>query len=59
MIYHSSLSVETTNKIISAYFGTQEGIGYNIIRVPVGGTDFSLREYTYADSVPNDFELNR
>jgi O-glycosyl hydrolase len=26
------------------------GIGYSIARIPMAGTDFSLRSYTYADS---------
>lgn len=43
-----------------SYFA-DDGIKYNIGRVPIGGTDFSTRKYTYADSkgIPdlNNFDL--
>lgn len=32
------------------------GIEYNLVRVPMASTDFSIRLYTYAD-VEGDFEL--
>ncbi len=35
-----------------SYFG-QEGIDYSMGRVPIGGTDFSTRPYTYDDDVAN------
>lgn len=35
-----------------------EGNAYNMLRVPMGGTDDSIRKYTYADS-PGDLELER
>jgi glucosylceramidase len=34
------------------------GIEYGIIRVPIGCTDFSLREYSY-DNNTNDFNLSK
>jgi glucosylceramidase len=40
----------------SQYFGV-EGIGYTIIRVPIAGTDFSTRSYTY-DDVAGDTSLS-
>jgi glucosylceramidase len=50
-----------------SYF-SDDGIKYNIGRVPIGGTDFSTRKYTYADTkgvpdlsnfdlAPEDIEL--
>ena len=53
-----SLSPDATKNILSAYFSPTAGIEYNILRVPLAGTDFSLREYSYADEASNDFELN-
>lgn len=35
-------------KLLQAYFST-DGAEYNLGRVPIGGTDFSVRGYTYAD----------
>jgi len=42
---------------ISQYYGPQ-GIGYKFVRTPIGGTDFSLRFYTYDDGTA-DVTLSR
>ncbi|CAH1101247.1 unnamed protein product [Psylliodes chrysocephalus] len=47
-----SLSEDLGNKIISAYF-SDDGLEYSVGRVPIGGTDFSLKGYSYCDT-PND-----
>ncbi|KAG5344586.1 GLCM Glucosylceramidase, partial [Acromyrmex charruanus] len=39
-----------------SYFGSI-GIGYTFIRIPIAGTDFSTRPYTY-DDVPDDLTLS-
>ena len=33
-----------------------KGIEYGVLRVPIGGVDFSLRPYSY-DDTPNDLDL--
>lgn len=38
--------------LLRAYFST-DGAEYNLGRVPIGGTDFSIRGYTYADDDSN------
>ncbi|XP_050542141.1 lysosomal acid glucosylceramidase-like isoform X2 [Daktulosphaira vitifoliae] len=43
-----SLSNKTQENLLRSYFG-DDGIKYNIGRVPIGGSDFSTRAYTYAD----------
>ncbi|XP_053907084.1 lysosomal acid glucosylceramidase [Cuculus canorus] len=50
-----SLSKEAQNHLLRSYF-SEEGIEYNLVRVPMASTDFSVRLYTYADS-EGDFEL--
>jgi glucosylceramidase len=52
-----SLSTKATQKILNAYFSPSSGIEYNILRIPLAGTDFSLREYSYADNSTDDFDL--
>lgn len=52
-----SLSQDTQTNFIKSYFDSN-GIEYNVIRVPVGGCDFSLREYTYSDEA-DDFNLTK
>jgi len=42
---------------IRQYYGPQ-GIGYTIVRAPMGGTDFSTRFYTYDDGAV-DITLSR
>ncbi|CAF2923196.1 unnamed protein product [Rotaria sp. Silwood2] len=49
------LSSNLQKILLAQYFGEQ-GINYNIGRIPMAGCDFSTYSYTY-DSVPNDFEL--
>lgn len=34
--------------LLESYFG-ENGLGYNLCRVPIGGTDFSIRPYSYDD----------
>ncbi|XP_060866728.1 lysosomal acid glucosylceramidase-like [Metopolophium dirhodum] len=55
-----ALSPNTQLNLLKSYFA-DDGIKYNIGRVPIGGTDFSTRKYTYADSkgIPdlNNFDL--
>ncbi|NWH67313.1 GLCM Glucosylceramidase, partial [Geococcyx californianus] len=50
-----SLSKEAQNHLLRSYF-SEEGIEYNLVRVPMASTDFSVRLYTYADA-EGDFEL--
>ncbi|KAJ8896609.1 hypothetical protein PR048_001953 [Dryococelus australis] len=42
--------------MLMAYFGS-EGIGYQLLRVPVAGCDFSMRYYEYDDNHPGDGKL--
>ncbi|XP_004714723.1 lysosomal acid glucosylceramidase [Echinops telfairi] len=51
-----ALSPTVQNKLLKSYF-SEEGIEYNIIRVPMGSCDFSIRTFTYADT-PDDFQLS-
>ncbi|KAM5129519.1 lysosomal acid glucosylceramidase isoform 2-T2 [Mantella aurantiaca] len=49
------LSEATQDKLLRSYF-SEEGIGYNILRVPMASCDFSTRIYTYLDK-EGDFSL--
>lgn len=42
--------------LLNSYFG-DEGISYSIARVPIGGTDFSTRPYTYDSDHDGDVDL--
>lgn len=50
-----ALSPPARNLLLKSYF-SEEGIEYNIIRVPMASCDFSVRTYTY-DDTPDDFQL--
>ncbi|XP_068107576.1 lysosomal acid glucosylceramidase [Hyperolius riggenbachi] len=50
-----ALSEKAQDKLLRSYFA-EEGIGYNILRVPMASTDFSTRIYTYLDK-EEDFNL--
>ncbi|XP_048476283.1 lysosomal acid glucosylceramidase [Rhincodon typus] len=50
-----SLSAGSQENLLRSYF-SEEGIEYNIIRVPMASCDFSTRVYTYDDH-PGDLDL--
>jgi len=50
------LPSELQDNIIKDYF-SDKGIEYTMGRIPIAGSDFSTRAYTYADQVENDDEL--
>lgn len=41
-----------------SYFSKKNGIGYNILRIPIGGSDYDLEQWTYAMEPENDTELS-
>ncbi|XP_006895862.1 PREDICTED: glucosylceramidase isoform X2 [Elephantulus edwardii] len=51
-----ALSPAAQNLLLRSYF-SEEGIEYNIIRVPMGSCDFSIHTSTY-DDVVDDFQLD-
>ncbi|KAF7637671.1 Glucosylceramidase [Meloidogyne graminicola] len=53
----NQLSFNTRQKLLEQYFNSENGIGYNIGRVPIASCDFSTHEYSYLD-IPNNFSLN-
>ncbi|RWS18502.1 glucosylceramidase-like protein, partial [Leptotrombidium deliense] len=52
-----SLPEHLSQRLVKDYFA-EDGLEYNIGRIPIGGSDFSTRMYTYDDiSNGTDFEL--
>ena len=51
----NSLPLHMATNIIKDYFSVN-GIEYSVGRIPIGGTDFSTRSYTY-DDAKNDFNF--
>ncbi|XP_049855320.1 lysosomal acid glucosylceramidase-like [Schistocerca gregaria] len=50
-----TLSSATQQQLLRSYFGNSDGSSrYSLIRLPMGGTDFSARNYTYDDSKTPD-----
>uniref|UniRef100_A0A8C3NXG5 Glucosylceramidase n=1 Tax=Cyanoderma ruficeps TaxID=181631 RepID=A0A8C3NXG5_9PASS len=49
------LSQPAQDNLLRSYF-SESGIEYNLVRVPMASSDFSVRPYSY-DDVPNDYEL--
>ncbi|XP_049774805.1 lysosomal acid glucosylceramidase-like isoform X1 [Schistocerca cancellata] len=53
-----ALSSATQQHLLRSYFGSSDGSSqYSLIRLPMGGTDFSARNYTYDDSSKPDPSL--
>ncbi|XP_044265545.1 putative glucosylceramidase 4 [Tribolium madens] len=53
----NSLPVNMREMLLESYF-SQNGIEYSLGRVPIGGTDFSIRPYTYDDGLPDPELIN-
>ncbi|XP_076249035.1 lysosomal acid glucosylceramidase-like [Calliopsis andreniformis] len=53
------LSPATQNQLIRAYYDPKAGSRYMLGRVPIGGTDFSTRPYTYDDVDGEDVQLKK
>ncbi|XP_071447388.1 lysosomal acid glucosylceramidase-like [Hetaerina americana] len=53
----ASLSESAQEQLLRSYF-SEYGVEYNMVRVPIGGSDFSTRPYSYDDDgSPSDPEL--
>ncbi|NXD86935.1 GLCM Glucosylceramidase, partial [Halcyon senegalensis] len=50
-----ALSRPAQDHLLRSYF-SESGIEYNLIRIPMACSDFSVRPYSY-DDVPDDYEL--
>lgn len=53
-----ALSTNGTRRLLDDYFGS-EGLRFNMVRITIGGSDFSARFYTNDDSLKDDLELER
>ncbi|KAH9396804.1 hypothetical protein TYRP_003102 [Tyrophagus putrescentiae] len=53
----ASLPDQLQRQLIKDYFSLEGGIGYSLGRVPIGGTDFSPRPYSYDDHNQGDESL--
>ncbi|XP_060535919.1 lysosomal acid glucosylceramidase-like [Cylas formicarius] len=49
------LPADAQDKLLESYFG-KDGVQYSMGRVPIGGTDFSTRGYTYCDTQDETLE---
>ncbi|XP_050353513.1 lysosomal acid glucosylceramidase-like isoform X2 [Nymphalis io] len=52
-----TLPLELQDYLIRSYF-SKNGLEYNMLRVPIGGTDFSTHAYAYNESPENDTHLS-
>ncbi|KAH9645565.1 hypothetical protein HF086_005214 [Spodoptera exigua] len=52
-----SLSSKLRQRFIDTYF-SEKGIEYSMLRVPIGGTDFSRHKYAYNELPKNDMFLS-
>ncbi|XP_054157847.1 lysosomal acid glucosylceramidase-like [Oppia nitens] len=52
-----SLPESAQQHLIDDYFSAN-GLEFNLVRVPIGGSDFSTHAYSYDDLMTDDFDLN-
>ncbi|RED63213.1 glycoside hydrolase family 30 protein [Cohnella lupini] len=58
----AKLGEANRNKILDAYFDTEEGIGYTVVRTHINSCDFSLGNYAYVeeeDPTLSNFDIGR
>lgn len=55
----SCLSEGAKKNLMNSYFDCEKGIAYNLIRTPIAGSDYSLRFYTYDDTLKPDPNLRQ
>jgi glucosylceramidase len=51
-----SLDKDAQTRLLRSYF-SEDGLEYNVGRIPIAGSDFSTRAYSYDDNSPGDFGL--
>ncbi|CAG5024581.1 unnamed protein product [Parnassius apollo] len=51
-----SLPCPAQENLIKSYF-SEEGLEYNMLRVPIGGCDFSLSQFAYNELPVDDYDL--
>jgi len=48
---------ELQNHVYRSYYSKNEGIAYNMMRMPIGGCDFDLEPWAYNENPKNDIKL--
>lgn len=46
------------DSLLASYYSKAQGIGYNMLRIPIGGTDFDLAPWAYNEHPINDVALS-
>lgn len=52
------LSPNLQKSLFEAYYSDERGIGYNLVRIPIGGCDFDLAPWGYNEIPANDATLS-
>lgn len=53
----SQFSPKLRRFFVESYFSPKHGIGYNMLRIPIGGTDFDFEQWAY-DDVQSENDTN-
>jgi glucosylceramidase len=56
--YHLKSIPDINNHIYKSYFSNKTGLGFNILRIPIGGCDFDIEPWAYNESPENDLGLS-
>lgn len=52
------MPVSLRHSLYRSYYDKEEGIGYSMMRIPIGGTDFDLKPWAYNEFPENDKQLS-
>ncbi len=53
----NKLTPEARKTLLESLFDSERGIGLNYLRLPMGSSDFRLKDYTYDDVKPGQLDL--
>jgi glucosylceramidase len=56
-LIHQKLPESRRRELMQALFDAEKGVGLSFVRTTMGASDFSLRDYTYADVEPGGSDL--
>lgn len=57
IIFGLNVKLKVMTKCFRSFYCNQTGIGYNFMRIPIGGSDFDLTPWTYMEATVEDQNL--
>jgi glucosylceramidase len=56
--YHLKSIPDIKDHIYNSYFSNKTGLGFSVMRIPIGGCDFDFHPWAYNEAPENDLKLS-